>query len=178
VLIIHELNSTGAHKPSKQLITFTGMVDDHPAYVLIDSGATTNYISESFVNKHKVYTEPLAKPTQAVIADGRPLNVIRTAPHLPIHIQEYADEIDANVLALDRYDLVLSMAWLDAYCPSVDYRAKTVSFEHNSKAITLNHSPMLTQDQHSIVMMMMMYQLRSRSHLLCMIVSCHCKCIL
>src|ERR1700738_4347357 len=39
------------------------------------------------------------------------------------------------------------MAWLDAYCPSVDYRAKTVSFEHNSKAITLKPIPADTDTQ-------------------------------
>jgi hypothetical protein len=141
VLIINEVNSAEQNKPSKRLITFMGMVDHHPAYVLVDSGATTNYISEAFIEKHNVYTEPLAEPTQAVIADGRPLSVTRTAPKLSVYIQEYADELDANVLALNRYDLVLSMAWLDAYCPSVDYRAKTVSFQHNGNSITLRPMP-------------------------------------
>ena len=56
-------------------------------------------------------------------------------PSIPIRIQDYKDEINANVLALDKYDMVLSMAWLNTYSPTVDYRAKTLSFEHDSKTI-------------------------------------------
>src|ERR1700693_6045536 len=52
-------------------------------------------------------------------------------------------------MSLDRYDLILSMAWLDSYCPSVDYRAKTVTFEHDGKAITLKPPPADT-DVHTI----------------------------
>jgi hypothetical protein len=141
VLIIQELNSAVTSKSSKRLITFMGMVDDHPAYVLIDSGATTNYLSESFVKQHGIYTEPTADTTHAVIADGTALSVTQAAPNLAVRIQEYSDTITANVMALDRYDLILSMAWLDAYCPAVDYRAKTVSFEHDGKAITLKPMP-------------------------------------
>ena len=141
VLIIQELNSAVTSKSSKRLITFTGMVDDHPAYVLIDSGATTNYLSESFVKQHGIYTEPIADTTHAVIADGTALSVTQAAPNLAVRIQEYADTISANVMALDRYDLILSMAWLDSYCPSVDYRAKTVTFEHDGKVITLKPPP-------------------------------------
>src|ERR1700675_2547104 len=114
-----------------------GLINNQPAYILIDSGASNNYISESFVRKHKLYTEPLAEPTEAILANGLSLSVTRMAPSIPIHIQEYVDEIDANVLTLDKYDMVLSMAWLNTYGPTVDYRAKSLSFKHDGKTITL-----------------------------------------
>ena len=60
VLIINEVNNARASKTGKQLITFMGLIDNQPAYILIDSGATNNYISESFVRKHKLYTEPIS----------------------------------------------------------------------------------------------------------------------
>jgi hypothetical protein len=141
VLIISEINSTQAVKPNKKLITFMGLIDNQPAYVLIDSGSTNNYISESFVSKHRLYTEPLAEQAEAVLANGSTLNVTRMAPSMPIRIQEYVDKVDANVLALNKYDVVLSMAWLDAYAPMIDYRAKSLTFEHDGKRITLKPMP-------------------------------------
>src|ERR1700694_5809255 len=150
VFIINEVNDTRTSKTGKQLITFMGLVDNQPAYILIDSGATNNYISELFVRKHKLYTEPLAEPAEAALANGLSLSVIRMVPSIPIHIQEYKDEINANVLALDKYDMVLSMAWLNTYSPTVDYRAKTLSFEYDGKIITLKPTPIDT-DVHTVV---------------------------
>jgi hypothetical protein len=105
-----------------------GLIGNQPAYILIDSGASNNYISESFVRKHKLYTEPLAEQAEAILANGTSLSVIRMVPSIPIRIQDYNDEINANVLALDKYDMILSMIWLDAYGPTVDYRSKSVTF--------------------------------------------------
>ena len=96
------------------------------SHILIDSGATNNYVSDAFVNKHKLYTEPIGDPAEAVLADGTSLSVTSMAPGVPICIQEYNDEIDANVLALDKYDMVLSMAWLDAHDPTISYRNKSI----------------------------------------------------
>ena len=118
-----------------------GLVNEQPACILIDTGATNNYISESFVRKHKLYTEPLAEPAEAALANGTSLSVIRMVPSIPIRIQDYKDEINANVLALDKYDIVLSMAWLNTYGPTVDYKAKSLLFEHNGKTITLKPTP-------------------------------------
>src|ERR1700694_4327594 len=71
-------------------------------------------------------------------------------PSISIRLQDYNDEINANVLALDKYDMVLSMAWLNTYGPTVDYRAKSLSFEHDGKTITLKPTPIDT-DVHTQV---------------------------
>src|SRR3984893_5386203 len=99
--------------------------------------------------KHKLYTEPLAEPAEAALANGISLSVIRMVPSISIRIQDYKDEINANVLALDKYDMVLSMAWLNTYSPTVHYRAKSLSFEHNGKTITLKPIP-IDADVHTV----------------------------
>jgi hypothetical protein len=151
VLIINEINNTQTSKTGKSLITFMGLVDNQPAYILIDSGATNNYISDSFVKKYRLYTEPLAEPAEAALANGLSLSVIRMVPSIPIRIQDYKDEVNANVLALDKYDMVLSMAWLNTYSPTVDYRAKSLSFQHDGKTITLKPTPTDTNVHTQIV---------------------------
>ena len=85
-----------------------------------------------------------------MLADGSSLSVTRMAPSIPIHIQEYVDEIDANVLALDKYDMVLSMAWLNTYGPTVDCRSKSVTFQHDGNTITLQPIP-VDKDVHTPV---------------------------
>src|ERR1700737_1645001 len=137
VLIINEINNTATSKHSKPLITFMGLGNKQPAYILIDSGATNNYISESFVKKYKLYTEPLDKSAEAILANGISLNVTRIVPSIQIHVQDYIDELNANVLALDKYDMILSMAWLHECNPIVNYRNKSITFEHNNNTITL-----------------------------------------
>src|SRR6202048_5577958 len=102
VLIITEINNTAASKHNKSLIAFMGLVNGQPAYILLDilldSGATNNYISEAFVKKYKLYTEPLDKSAEAILANGISLNVTRMVPSIQIHIQDYKDKLNANVL--------------------------------------------------------------------------------
>src|SRR4030088_2384177 len=141
VLIINEINNAQVHKPNKKLITFMGLVNEQPAYILIDSGATNNYISESFVKKYKLYTEPLDKSAEAILANGISLNVTRMVSSIQIHIQDYIDELNANVLALDKYDMILSMAWLHECNPIINYRNKSITFENNNNLITLQPMP-------------------------------------
>src|ERR1700688_4141127 len=62
-------------------------------------------------------------------------------PHIRIHIQDYQDDIEANVLPLEKFDMVLSMEWLDKYGPSIDYKTRSVTFEYEGKAITLEPVP-------------------------------------
>src|ERR1700737_2774514 len=150
VLIINEINNTAAPKHSKPLITFMGLVNGQPAYILVDSGASNNYISETFVKKYKLYTEPLDKSTEAILANGISLNVTRMVPSIQIHIQDYKDEPNANVLALDKYDMILSMAWLHECNPTINYRNKSITFEHNNNTITLQPMP-VDKDIHTPV---------------------------
>jgi hypothetical protein len=60
ILIINEPAS------SDKLIIFDGLIDLYPARILIDSGSTTNYISELFVEQHNIYCKGGATPFSAV----------------------------------------------------------------------------------------------------------------
>ena len=64
------------------------------------------------------------------------------------YIYKTIDELNANVLALDKYDMILSMAWLHECNPIVNYRNKSITFEHNNKTITLHPMP-IDADMHT-----------------------------
>src|SRR3984893_19604514 len=57
------------------------------------------------------------------------------------YIYKTIDELNANVLALDKYDMILSMAWLHECNPIINYRNKSITFEHNNNTITLQPMP-------------------------------------
>ena len=141
VLNIMQVRSATVKPDKKRLISFLGLINNYPAHILVDSGATNNYISEAFVAKHSLYTEPIDEPTEAILANGTSLRVIDMVPHIRIHIQDYQDDIEANVLPLEKFDMVLSMEWLDKYGPSIDYKTRSVTFDYEGKAITLEPVP-------------------------------------
>jgi predicted aspartyl protease len=131
VLIINE--STTTNKP----ITFNGLVDLYLARILIDCGATTNYISESFAKKYGIYIEASTNTTNTKLADGTTLNVKHTAPDLQVHIQDYIDEINADVIPLTHYDMVLGISWLEKYKASVHHSSRVITLEYEGNTIIL-----------------------------------------
>src|ERR1700682_5833078 len=138
ILTITEICTVNSKPNNEKLITFMGLIENHPAYILVDSGATNNYISESFVEKHKLYTETIAESTEAILANGTSINLSRFVPDLQIQVQEYKDNLDANILSLDKYDMVLGMLWLNTYGPSIDYKTRNITFQYGSRVITLS----------------------------------------
>jgi hypothetical protein len=137
VLIINEKRNAQSQQPSTLLVTFDGLADLNPAHILVDSGATNNYISESFVRKHRLYTEPIKEPTKAILANGISLNVTRSTPDVQLYIQDYVDELHFNVIPLDKYDVVLGIAWLNEYSAAVDYSTRSVTFQYEEQTLTL-----------------------------------------
>jgi hypothetical protein len=131
VLIINEASS------GDKLITFDGLVDMYPARILIDCGATTSYISQSFIEKHKVYTEPINTPINAVIANGDTVSITHTAPDVQLHIQDYIDELNVNAIPLTQYDIILGMSWLEKYDATVAHTSRTVSLTYEGSNIKL-----------------------------------------
>ena len=112
-----------------------GVVNDEPALVMIDSGATNSYISKTFVDNHNVYTESIEQGVQAVLADGTSLSVTEYVPAADISIQNYKDTLDLTVLPVDKYDVILGMNWLSEHTPHTDYKTHTLLFKHHDNDI-------------------------------------------
>ena len=49
-------------------------VNRHLTNAMIDSGATGNFMSESFARKHKIPTQEKRNPYQLMVVDGTPLS--------------------------------------------------------------------------------------------------------
>src|SRR5262249_23252220 len=102
---------------SPAMLRFQGQVKGHSISVLIDSGATGNYIRSSLVKGLKILTEPLEEPYDVNIADGTTYNVKRRAIKLPVNIDGNDMKLSLNLLALKGHDIILGKTWLTTVNP-------------------------------------------------------------
>ena len=112
--------------PRGTLIKLTGTVSSQPARVLIDCGATGNFISTAFANRHRL---ALAEHSDTVsVADGHSSasgGILRQAP---IRVGTYTDQLDLVATVLRDFDVILGMTWLEEYEPQPSWRGKSLTF--------------------------------------------------
>ena len=109
------------------LIKLAGVIGSRPAVILVDSGATGNFVSTKFAADAKLVLT--AGPhSVASLANGQPQDASGIACGTSLRIDTYVDRIDFNVTDLGHYDVILGMAWLEQYQVVPDWRNKSVSF--------------------------------------------------
>lgn len=64
------ISGSVSHRRSAPLITMRGTIDGYPARVLIDCGASCNYISERLVSRYQLRTKTFHPPLTIELADG------------------------------------------------------------------------------------------------------------
>ena len=70
----NSLELTHVEGNQERLLRFNGKVNGHPAWILLDSGASRNFIDKKFVNKYKLPTKPVT-PLSVELADGQKLDI-------------------------------------------------------------------------------------------------------
>ena len=112
------------------LLQTIDMRRSYPIHVLIDSGASGNFIGQSLVNNLQLTTERLNEPITVQNADGTPsqggpidshCEVIISAPPSSFH-----DRLHLEVALIGNYDVILGLPWLKKHNPMVDWKAGTL----------------------------------------------------
>jgi len=113
--------------PPAALIKVAGFVGPHPAVILIDCGATGNFVSAAFAQARKL---PLTVGGENTVRlpDGREQPAGETLRSAAVRVGSYTDRLDLVVTALSGYDVILGMPWLEQYQAVPDWRGKSVSF--------------------------------------------------
>lgn len=109
------------HTNENNLLHFDGTANYCPANILIDAGASANYLSHSFAQQSNIQIRSLPKPRYVRIPNGEEIEVIGYA-YITVHIQNYVTHLDTFVLPIDEYDLILGMPWLQRENPQIDWR--------------------------------------------------------
>jgi hypothetical protein len=127
--------------PSGALIKLAGVVGSRPAVILVDSGATGNFVASKFAASAKLALTA-GPPSTASLANGQPQDASGVSRGTPVRIGSYTDRIDFNVTDLCGYDVILGMPWLEQYLVTPDWRGKSVTFvDSKGKQHRLQRAP-------------------------------------
>jgi hypothetical protein len=138
------LPSDDVNTCSKPLIKLKCTIHSYPALVLIDCGASNNFISTDFItcNDLKFNTRLSFKPQTIRLADGSIAGSTHILPSAPLTISDYHDTISYLITPLHGYDAILGKPWLDQHNPQIDWPSNTLTFHHNNSCHNL--SPNIT----------------------------------
>ena len=107
------------------LLIFKGQCNGHPASILIDSGATHDFVAQSFI-EGQGHTQKRTCNNHAVrLADGSDRTIEYETPAL-LQIGVLVETRPLLVTTLDGYDVVLGKPWLSAHNPKIDWRTHAV----------------------------------------------------
>src|SRR6266511_2123677 len=121
----------------ENLLRFKGKVDGYPAWILLDSGASKNFVNESFASKNKMLTKKMS-PMEVELADGRKSTTNRIVEINKLELGSYRTSgIKAQVMKLQRYDIILGKPWLYHANPTIDWRTNTLTFNYGTKKIVV-----------------------------------------
>lgn len=120
--LFHLTNAT------RSLVKLSGFVAGHLAVVLLDCGATGNFVSSAFVQKHQLVTSSLPQQDTVVLADGSEQQTCSLLQAASLCIGSYTDSLDLVALPLSGYDVILGMPWLHHFNPTIDWREKIIAF--------------------------------------------------
>ena len=98
---------------------------------MIDSGASGNFISTSFVQRNGIATRQKKDGGyELMVADGSSLSVVdsETMP-LILAIQQHHENVCLDVVDMASHDVVMGTPWLEKHNPLVDWRKRVLKFE-------------------------------------------------
>jgi predicted aspartyl protease len=96
---------------------------------LLDSGATSTYISPSFVSDHNIPTRKLKNPMYAYNADDT-LNAtqITHEAQITIQVQGHRSTEWYFVTDIGTKDMIIGMTWLKSHNPLINWRTGALEF--------------------------------------------------
>ena len=129
---------SGEETPST--IRLRAQVRDQIMLLLVDSGSTHSFISETFLARLQVLTENLP-PVSVRVTNGQRLLCNQPLRGLEWQVPDHTFHTDLRVLPLRAYDGVLGIDWLAAHSPmNCHWQEKTIAFETEGNKCTCEAS--------------------------------------
>ncbi|PWA98195.1 hypothetical protein CTI12_AA000110 [Artemisia annua] len=130
---LHALTGVATYKTIK----LKGLVNKHTLTILVDSGATHNFIDPTTLRKLGC-VEEYSTPLIVKVGDGNKLSSDSKCSKFKWITQGQTFEADLRVLTLGGCDMVLGVEWLRRYSPvTFDYDLTEVTLSDSEKKIVL-----------------------------------------
>ena len=106
---------------------------------MIDSGATGNFMSESFARKHKIPTQEKRNPYQLTVVDRTPLSnnqgqVTKETKNLRLCVDSTTIGSEEFDLVQIPHEVILGLPWLESQNPRINWKRRHLVFPKRSLA--------------------------------------------
>ena len=127
---------TGVASP--RTMCFDGKLGDSTIHILLDSGSTHTFISES-VASSSIGLSALSGPVHVQVANGQILTCSQYIPAAVWSVQGLEFQSDLKVLPLTSYDMILGLDWLESHSPmSIHWAHKWLRIPYKDHHVQLN----------------------------------------
>ena len=121
----------------QKLLILRGRVSKEDAIIMIDSGASRNFLSHAFVLKNKIRLDTENKDIIR-LADGRNIEGNGTVNSLRYSIGQYTARSNFSVTKLTQgYDMILGKPWLTKVNPRINWQTNELRIRSKSGCIVL-----------------------------------------
>ena len=120
---------------SYSLITALGCVQDKPVNVLVDPGATNNFIARHVVAHLNLPIYASARTWELQLANTS--QRCNRACKLTLVIGAYNEELTFDVADLPKHEIILGLPWLHRRNPIIDWPSATLRFAYKNQALIL-----------------------------------------
>ena len=99
--------------------------------VIIDSGATEDFINKRICDKQQITTKVAEEPCEIYMADGN-LSEMGSITHLaevPMEIEGHKELALLQVANLQNHEIILGMPWLKGNNPKIDWEEQKITFD-------------------------------------------------
>jgi hypothetical protein len=98
---------------------------------LVDSGATSSFIDQTFLAQHNIPVVKKSTPIPVEVIDGRTIAsgaITHETTPLELCISKHTEKIVLNIISTPHHPIILGLPWLEAHNPIIDWRFKTLTF--------------------------------------------------
>jgi hypothetical protein len=113
--------------PTGEVVTASKfLVNDHPAVVLFDSGASHSFVSSTFASEHKLNVITIVKGGYCISAAGNNIMTNQVVKDVKIEIGDREFFADLVVLPGVGIDVILGMKWMSGNGVLIDTSTRVV----------------------------------------------------
>ena len=122
---------------AQKLLIVAGNISKERAVVMIDSGASRNFLSSSFARKCNIRINTEYRDNIR-LANGQSITGDGIIKSLRVHLGPYTANLNFSVTQLTQgYDVILGKPWLTKVNPDINWKTNTIKIRTNKGTVVL-----------------------------------------